>query len=500
VFRIQSSPSFAAAAKQSLQQIHKDSDLRSLAPAVAALLLAAVVMFDPRVFNDGDTYWHLATGQWILAHHRVPQVDVFSFSRPGAPWVAHEWLSELLMALAWRADGWSGVVVLFAAAAATAAWLMVRRLSGAIGGVTLILTASLALACMSGSLLARPHLLALPVVIIWVLELMSARSENRAPRLVFALLMMLWANLHGSFVMGFLIAGAFGLEALVQAEPGDRFKVVRDWGIFGAASLVAAMITPYGVEGFIYPFQIMSMSSLPGIVEWRPTDFSKLSTFEIGLLTTMFVCLHRGVRVPIVRLILLLGLLYLALQHIRHQMVLAAVAPLILADPLALALGHQPRKTRLHGVFPLAFGAVAVLLVGSRLFAPIIRTDGVNSPVTAVAQLPPDLAGQPVMNDYGFGGYLIFKGVKPFIDGRSDMYGDAFTQAYFAAMGADRAGLDRFLDKHGVVWTIFAPGDPVVAVLDRDPSWVRIHSDGVAVVHRRVAATAPINAPPTSLH
>ena len=488
------------AAKQSVLQIHKDGDLRSLAPAVAAFVLAAVVMIDPRVLNDGDTYWHLATGQWILAHGRVPQTEMFSFSRSGAPWVPHEWLSELLVALAWRADGWSGVVVLFAGAAATAAWLMVRRLSYAIGGITLILTASVALACMSGSLLARPHLLALPVVVIWVLELMSARSENRAPRLVFALLMMLWANLHGSFVMGFFMAGAFGLEALVEAEPRDRFKVIRDWAIFGAAGLVAALITPYGIQGFIYPFQIMGMSSLPGIVEWRPTDFSKLSTFEIGLLTTMFVCLRQGVRVPTVRLILLLVLLYLALQQIRHQMVLAVVAPLILADPLALALGHQPLKARLRGVFPLAFAALAVLLVGTRLLIPIIRTDGLNSPVTAVAHLPPDLAGQPVLNDYGFGGYLIFKGVKPFIDGRSDMYGDAFTEAYFAAMGADQAGLDKFLDKHGIVWTIFAPRDPVVAVLDRDPSWVRIYSDGVAVVHRRVTAMAPTKTPPTSFH
>ena len=496
MFRIQSSPPIAAGdADRSAQQIQNDSGLRSLAPAVAAFLLAAVVMIDPRVLNDGDTYWHLATGQWILAHARVPQVDVFSYSRPGAPWVAHEWLSDLLMALAWRADGWSGLVVLFAGAVATAAWLMVRRLSDAIGGVTLILTASLALACMSGSLLARPHLLALPVLIIWVLELMSARSENRAPRLVFALLMTLWANLHGSFVMGFVMAGAFGLEALVEAAPRDRFKVIRDWGIFGVVSLVAALITPYGVEGFIYPFQIMSMSALPGIVEWRAADFSKLSTFEIGLLTTMFVCLWRGVRVPVVRLILLLGLLYLALQHTRHQMVLAAVAPLILAAPLALALGHPPAKARLRGVFAVAFAALAILLVGTRLWIPIIRTDGLNSPVTAVAHLPPDLAGQPVMNDYGFGGYLIFKGVKPFIDGRSDMYGDAFTQAYFAAMGADQAGLDKFLDKHGVVWTIFTPGDPVVAVLDHDPSWVRIHSDGAAVVHRRVTATAPTKTP-----
>ena len=102
--------------------------MTALAPSLAALVLAAVVLFAPAVLNDPDTYWHLAAGQWILDHGRVPHVDVFSYSRPGIPWVAHEWLSEVLMALAWRAGGWGGMLVLFAVAMGAAAWLLVPYL------------------------------------------------------------------------------------------------------------------------------------------------------------------------------------------------------------------------------------------------------------------------------------------------------------------------------------------------------------------------------------
>jgi hypothetical protein len=82
---------------------------------------------------------------------------------------------------------------------------------------------------------------------------------------------------------------------------------------------------------------------------------------------------------------------------------------------------------------------------------------------------------------------LIDKGVRPFIDGRSDMYGDAFTQAYFTAEASGQPDLDKFLNRYGVVWTIFEPDNPIVAVLDADPNWKRIHTDPCAVVHQRIA-------------
>lgn len=458
---------------------------RNVAPLAAALVMATVFLFLPQVLNDGDTYWHMATGEWILAHGRVPDRDVFSYTQAGRPWVAHEWLSEALMALAARLAGWAGVTALFAIAMGGAAWMLVRRLSLRLGGLTLITTTVLALACMSGSLLARPHLFMLPMLIAWTIEMLTARDEHRAPRLWFALLMILWANLHGSWVFGLVVAGAFGLEAL--AEPNaDKLKVLRGWGLFGLVSLVCAAITPHGPAALLFPFQVTSMAVLPHITEWRAEDFSHASTFAMVLLATLFVCLGRGVKVPTVRLLLLLTLLLMGLQHIRHQLVLAAIAPLLLAGPLAEALGHEPARPKPSRALLAGFGMACVLLLGARLALPLQRVDGLNSPVTALDSVPAELRTQPVLNGYGLGGYLIYKGVKPFIDGRADMYGDAFSKRYFQAVEPDPVALRKLLADYRVAWTIFTPDDPVVALLDQDPAWRRIHADPYAVVHRRV--------------
>lgn len=458
---------------------------RNIVPLAAALLMASVFLFMPQVLNDGDTYWHMATGEWILAHGRIPDRDVFSYTQAGRPWTAHEWLSEALMALAARAAGWSGVAILFATTMGGATWLLCRQLARRLGGVTLVTTTVLALCCMSGGLLIRPHLFMLPILVIWTTEMLAAREADRSPRLVFAALMILWANLHGSWVFGLAVAGAFGLEALA-APDADRVKTLRDWGLFGLASLAAAAVTPHGPAGLLFPFQVTGMAVLPYIAEWRGADFSHLSPFALALLATLFVCLGRGVKVPVFRLLLLLALLLMSLQHVRHQLVLAALAPLLLAEPLARALGHPPAEPRPPRALLAGFGLAFVLLLGARLALPLQRVDGLNSPVTAVDSVPAALKARPVLNGYGLGGYLVYKGVRPFIDGRADMYGDAFSIRYFQAVEPDPVALRKLLADYDVAWTIFTPDDPVVAVLDADPRWRRIHADAYGVVHQRV--------------
>jgi hypothetical protein len=102
----------------------------------------------------------------------------------------------------------------------------------------------------------------------------------------------------------------------------------------------------------------------------------------------------------------------------------------------------------------------------------------------------------PVLNDYGMGGYLIFKGVRPFIDGRADMYGDSYVKAYVKATRPDVAALKTMLANYKVAWTIFAASDPVVQAMDRQPGWRRLYTDKYAVVHVRTDATAQ---PPATL-
>jgi hypothetical protein len=459
----------------------------------AALLLLALCLFDIRLLNDGDTYWHIAAGQWILRHGAVPHTDPFSFTRGGAPWIAHEWLAELAMALAFALGGWNALVSLFGLVLAGTALQLAAYLRRCLAAPAIALTLTLVFCCMAPNLLARPHILVLPVIAGWTIALLRAREDQRAPSPWAALLMLLWANLHGSFVFGLVLLGTFALEALIEAPAGRRARTVRNWLVFATIAIAAAAVTPNGASGLMFPFRLTNMASLARIDEWRAIDLSQTGPFEISLVATIFVCLTRGVVVAPLRALLLVALLHMAFHHNRHEVIAALVAALVLAQPLAQALGPATRAFQPPAAgLRLAFAAAALCLIALRAANPLVRADSADTPASALDHVPPALQRSHVFNEDDFGGYLIFRGIKPFIDGRTDLYGDAFLTRYFALTRPDRAVLDRTLREAHIEWTLFSPGAPIVALLDSSPGWRRLYADRFAVVHMRVPAGSAI--------
>ena len=477
---------------------------------VAAIALLAVAAFSARVFIDGDTNWHVASGRWILDHHTVPLTDPFSFTYAGKPWIAHEWGSEVLMALAYLAGGWSGVVLLIGVAAGAAYAMIARELRLWMGPIGQIIGLGLSFACLQPFLFARPHMLAAPLLVFWTSRLLAARRQGKAPPLELALLMVLWANLHGSFIFGLGIIGPFAAEAFFEAPNTlpAKLAVVRGWGLFGVIATALSLATPRGFEELVFPFFVLGMKVLPNILEWRSATFQEPTLFEGALLITLFLGLWRGVRVPPFRLLLLVALVHMALQHVRQEAVLALLAPMLLAEPFGRSINPDrpgPRQVAPIGWKPswrvpsvpvaAALATAAAVVVVARLAMPLVRTDNGNVPVTALAHVPPQLLSQPVFNEYAFGGYLIFKGVKPYIDGRADMYGDAWVQQYLAIAGGAQPTVDDAFKRWNIRWTILSPREPLVHMLDTRPGWRRIYADSFAVVHARADAVNPFPPP-----
>jgi hypothetical protein len=473
---------------------HGASETRpaGLGLAAIAIFLFTLVAFSPQVLGDGDTWSHVATGEWIIAHGAVPRADPFSHSMLGAPWTAHEWLSEVLLALTLRFAGWSGVVLLTGAAAATASLIVGLTAARELRGAPLVLSIAIGLSLVTANLLARPHVLALPLAAAWGAGLLAARDRGRAPPVRIAALMIAWANMHGGFIFGLLLIGPFALEAVTEAPAGARLIAARGWATFALAALAAALINPYGVDALLLPFRLMSVENLSRISEWRPQDFSHIGTMELAVLALLGFTLTRPFSMPPIRAALLIALVAMALQHSRHQVLLGILAPMLLARPIAAAIsmgspGEEGR--RLARIALTATGAAALAIGGARLIAPIERTDGAAAPISALSAVPPELRAKPVLNDYAFGGYLIFEHVRPFIDGRAELYGDAMMSLYTMLQAGDDAAVGRTLKRYGIAWTIFAPGSRIVAMLDRKPGWRRLYADATAIVH--VRDTAP---------
>jgi hypothetical protein len=474
-------------------------------PLLVALLALVAVLASTQskaLLSDPDTYWHLATGRWIVEHTAVPKTDSFSHSMPGAAWTAHEWLSELVLVGVHRVAGWAGLVVCAALAFAATLAYLTRFLLARMEPVHALLFTVFAGVMLSSHLVARPHVLTWPLLAVWVGSLVNAGEQGRTPPWWSLALMVLWANLHGSFTLGVVLGGALAIDA-VLALPLDRRRAgAVPWALFVALSVAAAMLTPAGWHGLWHTVELMRMTvALDVIGEWLSPDFHRFQPLELWLMLVLGIACSGRVRLPWLRLLLVLGLVHLALKHGRNIAVLGLVSPFLMATPLArqwqATAGSAPDAESIDRVFralavraqPAAIAAVAVLMamvvsatVASGKFVPLPE----RTPEAAVQAVQRIGVKGPVLNSYNFGGYLIYQGIPVFMDGRADMYGDALLKRFIEALALkEPADLIRLIDEYGIAWTLLEPGTPAIAVLDRLPGWRRVHSDGVAVAHAR---------------
>ncbi len=468
--------------------------LRRLFPVALALVFGAFAAFDLRTLNDGDTFSHVRTGLWILEHHAVPHTDIFSNSLQGTPWTAHEWLSEVLLATAHIAGSWAGVLALTGLAGGAAAYLLGRFVARYLDGLALVATSVLGVAAFQSGMLARPHVLALPVLIAWAGHLLSVRQQHRPPDLpIVAGLMLLWANLHGGWAFGLALLGLLTAEriCLAPGSPGRRVAASSGWIAAIAVAVVAAAVTPNGLDGLIFPIKLALLPNLSQIAEWQSADFNHLGPTELIILALLYLGLSGHGRFDLMMTALLLLLLHMALQHRRHEMLLGAVGAMLTAmalsesttDGLAHMLPPHPERNLLPGLVGIV---AAALLVAARLASPVALFDSRVAAPTALGHTPKALQVQRVFNSYEFGGFLIFEGVPPFIDGRADMFGQKFMNDYIATLGFSADRFRAFADQNHIGWTLLRPSEPLVRTLDQDPGWRRVHADPFAVVHQRV--------------
>jgi hypothetical protein len=450
------------------------------------------------LLNDPDTYLHIAAGRWILAHGALPVQDPFSHSMPGASWISSEWLAQVALAAVYDQFGWGGVMLLAAASVAGAVGLLTHFLLRRLPALPSLVAAGAAIALLQPHCLARPHVLALPLLVLWSAVLLGARDDDRPPPFALLAVMALWANLHGSFLFGLALAAFLAADAVWQADRRARRAAALRWAGFVTAAFVAALATPHGLAGIEQPIRLVLSPALQtSFGEWLSPDFQKSPALELWVLGVVLIGFISGIRLPPTRLVLLLGLLHMSLQHVRHADLLAIVGPLALAAPLGRGLaGFAAGQTsRIESWFarwarPAGASAVAVAAVIAAALAlptalaPIVRGDDTVTPATALAAAQRLSLSGPVLNSEIFGGYLVFRGVPDFFDGRIEMYGNDFLAKAVAAERGSAAALSELLACYGIGWTLLTPASGAVAAMEGLPGWQRIYADDYAVIHR----------------
>ena len=449
---------------------------------LAVVLIPAVLGSSKTIFNDGDVSWHIATGQWILAHQAIPHTDPFSFTWFGKPWVPIEWFAEAILGAAYSLAGYGGVAALVTASLMALHAIVYANASRYVRPLISIVAMDFVLVPM---LLARPHVLVWPLLALWTWLMLRARSDDRAPPLGWALLLTLWANMHGSFPLGIGIAGLFGLEALIFSP--DRLRALRQWVPFGIACVVAVFINANGLAGVLHPLRMENLHMLPLIDEWKPSN-PKVTPFFFGILVlTVALVAWKWPKLPWTRWLLLVGMLGLALLQVRHQAMLAIIAAMVV--PEGFLAGDQ--KIRTNRTPLLVTAAAAVALVIARAILPLTPIEGEANPWKLIAAVPAEYRMQPTLNGYSMGGPLILAGIRPYIDGRGDMYGDALVSDYVRINRGDRGAFDAAVKQWNIRWAILPQQARLIGTLDSSPGWRRFASDEAGVVYLRTNAGHP---------
>jgi hypothetical protein len=225
---------------------------------------------------------------------------------------------------------------------------------------------------------------------------------------------------------------------------------------------------------------------LPLIDEWKPSTPGLTPFFFAVLAVTLVLIVWKRQRLPWVRWLLLAAMLGLALLQVRHQAMLAIVAAMILPQGFGRGAELAAAGDRLAGRIALAGAA---LLVAVRAIMPLQPPDNEANPWKLIAAVPPNLRSQHVLNGYSMGGPLILAGIRPYVDGRGDMYGDELVVGYARIDHGDGNAFAEAVRRWDIRWAMLPVESKLIPVIARSPEWRLVARDKVGVIYERVSAS-----------
>ncbi|MFN8036531.1 MAG: hypothetical protein U0V73_11400 [Acidimicrobiia bacterium] len=439
---------------------------------------------------DNSLFWHIRTGELIL-DHGIPHHDPYSFTHHGIPWIAQSWLAELLYGVLYRSVlGPFGIRLLTGLVIGTIAVVSFRlalRLTRDVARAVLVAVA--AMLGIVGITTPRPLIFgALAfVLLVCIVELPESRA-GRAAAVSIPAVMWIWANVHGTFELGFAYLGLHLVGSWLDGMPPTR-GAPRRVAIGTLLASAVVFVNPYGVDLVRFPLDLLSRGGvLSRVVEWQSpslrTDQGKL--FAVWLAVFVVAAMRSGRRMSWRDGLLSVTFVLLAFWAQRNII----LTPLVLLPVLArcVSVEHAPKDSTVR--FGWVVVAVVVLLGLRNVAYEAAQPDFDLGPYPVAAMKYLDrhgMLGRRLLHDDGVGGYLIIRywpKQRVFFDDRFDMYPVSFSHEYFDVADG-RPGWDRILRKYRIDAVVWKKDAPLAQLLARSPGWRRVHRDKVAVVFVR---------------
>jgi hypothetical protein len=502
-------------------------------PSVADALFVAILLglssgaLGRLLLRDAGIGWHIRNGEQMIVTHSIPHTDYFSSTMSGHRWYAWEWLYDILVAMIHYAFGLNGVV--FYTAAIIAATFVLALYFGLRRGATLpvmLLLLLLALGASAVHFLARPHVLSWLLTVIYF-ELLDSASEERPRRLLWLpLLMVLWVNLHGGFVLGFLLLAIYLAGGVIEyftrrEQPKPVAKRIQWLSAIALATFAASFVNPYGYQLHVHVYRYLSDRFLMNqISEFLSPDFHGRAQecFAVLLILSIVTLASARRSIRISPLLVVICASYLGCYATRNLPTSGLLLALVVAPILSDSIAHANRSStmtlwlkallsRLDSFgFRMRnlelglrghFWMVAILVLGlwacfnnGRVGSTQLLNayfDDKRFPVEATNYISEQRIREPIFSLDYWGGYLIYRLYpqdRVVVDDRHDLYGNQFFKEYLKVV-LIQPGWEQVLDRLGADWVLVPGGSSLANMLRLSSDWTRAHEDGTAVLFHR---------------
>lgn len=479
---------------------------------VTAIVFIAIFTMAVRVPIDTDSWWHLQAGRWSVENGSILQTDFFSHTRYGTEWINHSWLAQIILYLTFDVLGYPGLAILVAilvTAAFALLWQQCREANRWVRAFIMILAAA-----TSGVIwAARPQMISFALTAAVATLLHRFRQGDTKALWWLPPIVLIWVNMHGGFAVAFIlmVAVAFGeIGNLILGMDNVGWQGLKQLLIVFAVCLLVVPLNPNGIQMWGYPFRTVGIGVLQDfIAEWRPPDFHQLHLhpFIWMVLGTLTVLGLAGQRASFSDLTLVALFAYMSLLAGRNIALFALLAApvMIKYGDLALARLRQqtsdpragPRFVHRPGTISdrpalqalnwalLSLVVLAALIKISQPLGLQVIQKAITGmvPVDAVAHIAETQPDGPLLNSYNWGGYLIWEltDYPVFVDGRTDLYDDAFLRDYLSILFANDGWQQKLAD-YDINLILIESNSMLGRILPAESSWRQTYRDEMATV------------------
>lgn len=467
---------------------------RLFIPSVFDLIVATffvAIIFSSPLIICYDIWWHLRTGD-LLLKGIFPTQDIFSFTAFGKPWTLHEWGSEVLFALVYKGMGISGLIILksfvFAVTFGLAFNMMLRK------NINILVCFIFTLILMVGSVVSwtvRPHMFTgLFLVMLFYIYIEFKHHKNQKALRCLPLIFLVWINLHGGFIIGFIFLGICIVAELINIfiqydkEKSLSFYECKLLMFYTLISFAACFINPNTYEGVLYPLMYLGNQMDSHLIsEWNPPTIRSDVQFFIMVFFIITGLLFYKKKLFLYEVFFILAFIFFAFSARRHISIFTLIAIPIVAslwqniifsgynrifdiasgrlklflrkisdyfDSRSNWLYLMERQLKYHTI-PILGILFLILLCGFKGEKFNIGLDRSQYPIEIVDYIKSNNIKGNMFNQYGWGGFLIWSlpDRKVFIDGRMDVYKKEISDQYFTIIDL-KDGWEDLLEKHSI--------------------------------------------------